>query len=146
MIAFQFLLLSCILVLAGCQEEEISSQSADGQRWYNADQVARGGEVFAENCAVCHGDQAQGLAEDWRRRLPDGSYPPPPLNGSAHAWHHPLEQLVSIIETGGVPYGGQMPPFGEAIDDDDKLNTIAYFQAFWDEETYLSWLDLGGLD
>jgi mono/diheme cytochrome c family protein len=124
----------------------VSAPASAEQRWFSQAQVSRGQEVFTQNCAVCHGDEAQGLAEDWRQRLPGGSFPPPPLNGSAHAWHHPLFQLMQTIETGGVPYGGQMPPFAEVLDDDEKLAAIAYFQSFWDEEIYLSWLDRGGLD
>jgi len=122
------------------------SDSEGQQRWYNQGQLEHGAQVFSENCAVCHGDQAQGLVEDWRQRLPDGSFPPPPLNGSAHAWHHPIGQLTEIIDTGGAPYGGQMPPFSDVLNGDDKLAAIAYFQSFWDETTYLGWLDLGGLD
>ena len=78
--------------------------------------------------------------------MADGSFPLPPLNGSAHAWHHTREQLTLTIDTGGEPFGGQMPPFEELLSDDDKLAAIAYFQSFWDEEIYLGWLDLGGLD
>lgn len=115
-------------------------------RWYSQAQVDQGQAVFAQNCAVCHGERAEGLTEDWRQRMPDGSFPPPPLNGSAHAWHHPLFQLVQTIETGGIPYGGKMPAFSEALDDDQKLAAIAYFQSFWSEEIYENWLDRGGLD
>ena len=124
----------------------LATSSTTEQRWYNQAQVDRGQAVFSQNCAVCHGEQAEGLAEDWRQRLPDGSFPPPPLNGTAHAWHHPLFQLIQTIETGGIPYGGQMPPFGDALEDEEKLAAIAYFQNFWDEEIYLAWLDRGGLD
>jgi mono/diheme cytochrome c family protein len=147
------------LTLAACQdsdEQAAGEQQVQGnlssapataeQRWYSQAQVSRGQEVFTQNCAVCHGERAQGLAEDWRQRLPDGSFPPPPLNGSAHAWHHPLFQLMQTIETGGVPYGGQMPPFAESLNDEEKLAAIAYFQSFWDEEIYLGWVDRGGLD
>ena len=125
---------------------ETDSNSAGQQRWYNQSQLQQGAEVFSNNCAVCHGDQAQGLAENWRQRMPDGNFPPPPLNGSAHAWHHPLVQLTQTIETGGEPYGGQMPPFKEVLNEGDSLAAIAFFQSFWDDDTYLGWLDLGGLD
>ena len=144
------------VLLTSCQESnesvdgvapaEATGSSSETQRWYSRAQVDQGQDVFANNCAVCHGGQAEGLTEDWRQRLPDGSFPPPPLNGSAHAWHHPLFQLVQTIETGGIPYGGQMPPFAEVLGNEDMLAAIAYFQSFWNEEIYLSWLDRGGLD
>lgn len=130
---------------AGRQNLSSASLTAE-PRWYSQDQVNTGKEVFAQNCAVCHGDRAQGLVENWRQRLPDGSFPPPPLNGSAHAWHHPLFQLIQTVETGGVPYGGQMPAFAELLSDEEKRAAVAYFQDFWDEEIYLSWVDRGGLN
>jgi len=145
-----------LLSLVACQDDnaqqagepviQATTSPVSEQRWYDQAQVGAGQAVFTQNCAVCHGQQAEGLAEDWRQRLPDGSFPPPPLNGSAHAWHHPLFQLLQTIQTGGVPYGGQMPPFAELLDDDQQLAAIAYFQSFWNEEIYLSWLDRGGLD
>ncbi len=149
-----------LITLVACQDSDeqasggreairqnLSSASLTAEpRWYRQDQVSTGQEVFAQNCAVCHGDRAQGLVENWRQRLPDGSFPPPPLNGSAHAWHHPLFQLIQTIETGGVPYGGQMPAFDELLSNEEKLAAVAYFQDFWDEEIYLSWVDRGGLD
>ena len=119
---------------------------SEASRWFGSAVVQQGEAVFTQHCAACHGDEAQGLTADWRARQPDGSFPPPPLNGSAHAWHHPLQQLLQTIDTGGVPYGGQMPPFGAILDDDQKLAAIAYFQNFWSEEIYLAWLDRGGLD
>ena len=145
-----------LLALVTCQESNEQTErgspiqatiaTAAEQRWYNQAQVEQGQAVFAQNCALCHGEQAEGLSEDWRQRLPDGSFPPPPLNGTAHAWHHPMFQLVQTIETGGVPYGGKMPPFAEVLNEDEKLAAIAYFQSYWNEEIYLSWLDRGGLD
>ena len=56
-----------------------SVSSSVVSRWYSGEQKALGSEVFAQNCAVCHGAQAQGTVEDWRARLDDGSFPPPPL-------------------------------------------------------------------
>ena len=113
-------------------------------RWYRVSQVEAGRKVFADHCAVCHGDEAQGLAADWRVRLADGSFPPPPLNGTAHAWHHPLSVLLQTIDEGGIPLGGKMPPFGSVLTQAEKLAAIAYFQHFWDGQTYADWLAMGG--
>ncbi|MDX8406550.1 MAG: cytochrome c, partial [Mariprofundus sp.] len=98
----------CIVnTLSGC-----NGVSPDAEkRWYTNDQVEVGGKVFASNCAQCHGRQAQGLVKNWKQRLADGSYPAPPLNGSAHAWHHPLPLLLEIVQQGGALYDGKMPGF-----------------------------------
>ena len=124
-------------------DEEVSSQTAV-RRWYDSEQVVLGRGVFAQNCAVCHGAEAQGLVEDWRVKLDDGSFPPPPLNGSAHAWHHPREVLMQVIDQGGEEIGGKMPAFAGVLGRDEKLAAIAYFQSFWSEEIYQRWMKLDG--
>lgn len=142
-------LIVCIAaLLMGCSEAGSDVISANETkvpgRWYTASQVAAGERVFQSQCAVCHGEQAQGLAADWRQKLDDGSFPPPPLNGTAHAWHHPLSVLIQVINEGGIPLGGKMPAFAEVLTDDEKLSAIAYFQNFWNDEIYGNWQQMGG--
>ena len=115
-------------------------------RWYSVEQVQTGSKGFQDHCAQCHGVQAQGGTADWRARLEDGSFPPPPLNGSAHAWHHPLSVLLQVINQGGVPLGGQMPAFANRILDTEKLAAIAYFQSFWNDDIYGNWEQMGGAE
>ncbi|MEX2131184.1 MAG: cytochrome c, partial [Pseudohongiellaceae bacterium] len=109
-------------------------------------QLIQGSAVFANHCAPCHGANAEGLAENWRIRLPDGTFPAPPLNGTAHAWHHPLTVLLQTIDQGGLALGGTMPAFEGILSDEDKLAAIAYFQQFWSNEIYQSWLEMGGVN
>ncbi len=137
-----------LALLAGCGDGNIDNYRADSEtgRWYSVEQVSAGAEVFAAHCAECHGDAAQGTVADWRERLLDGSFPPPPLNGSAHAWHHPLPVLLQVINEGGIALGGRMPAFGEALAEDDKLAAIAWFQDFWSDETYSQWLMMSGVN
>jgi len=117
-----------------------------GGRWYSQAQADRGRQVFTNNCAECHGANAEGTVANWQRRLDDGSLPPPPLNGSAHAWHHPLVVLLQVVNEGGIPLGGSMPAFGSVLEEADKLAAIAYFQSFWDDETYGQWGQMGGIN
>ncbi|MDX1513549.1 MAG: cytochrome c [Gammaproteobacteria bacterium] len=128
--------------MSGCDE---STEPAT-ERWYTTAQVERGAVLFQANCAGCHGDRAQGLAADWKQRGADGAFPPPPLNGTAHAWHHPRSVLVRSIKTGGIPLGGKMPGFEGRLGDEEILAVIAYFQSFWSDEIYARWLELGGAD
>ena len=113
-------------------------------RWYTEEQVASGSQIFELNCSECHGASAEGRYANWKQKLPDGSFPPPPLDGSAHAWHHPRSVLLDVIENGGVAFGGGMPAFGTILNSEDKLAAIAYFQDFWDDETYSQWEVMGG--
>ena len=123
---------------------EEASEQASVSRWYDSEQVVLGRDVFTQNCAVCHGAQAQGIVGNWREKLDDGSFPPPPLNGSAHAWHHPQEVLMRVIDDGGEALGGKMPAFIDVLERDEKLAAIAYFQSFWSEEIYQQWIRMGG--
>jgi mono/diheme cytochrome c family protein len=96
--------------------------------------------VFSENCAGCHGTKGQGLEENWKKPNPDGSFPPPPLNGTAHTWHHLMKILVQTINNGGAPYGDNMPAFKEVLSEEKKVAIIAYIQNLWDQETYDRWV------
>ena len=122
---------------AGCTPGE---EKVPG-RWYTASQVERGRVTFETHCATCHGQNAEGTS-DWRKPDANGNYPPPPLNGSAHAWHHPLEVLERVIARGGVPLGGVMPGFSDALTQDEIRDTIAFFQSFWPDETYQRWANI----
>ncbi|NIP23545.1 MAG: cytochrome c, partial [Phycisphaerae bacterium] len=83
---------------------------AESGRWYTADQVELGEEIYRSNCLVCH--KESGMAtEDWKKKDVDGKFPPPPLNGTAHTWHHDLGILRKTVLEGGVKLGGSMPGF-----------------------------------
>jgi len=111
-------------------------------RWYNAEQSARGGGLFADHCAACHGGDAQGSVI-WRERDAQGSYPPPPLDGTAHAWHHSLEVLRRTIRDGNARLDGQMPAFQHLLSAADIDAVIAWFQAKWPDEVYVAWTEGG---
>ena len=133
---------SAILVgLSACTPEETAETPVEG-RWYTHEKVSRGKPLFAQHCAACHGELGQGLVEDWRKTDADGNYPPPPLNGTAHTWHHPTEVLLRTIENGGVPLGGTMPAFGGVIDEQQALDIIAYFQSLWTDDIYGRWVEI----
>lgn len=132
-------------LLQACERADPAIQERDsGDRWYAIGQVTAGAGVFQQYCALCHGEQAQGLVSDWRQKLDDGSFPPPPLDGSAHAWHHPLSVLLQVINQGGAEFGGKMPAFASVLSQDEKLAAIAYFQNYWSNEIYAKWLQMGG--
>ena len=133
-----FFMLS-ILLLVACEDEEAVT---DTGRWYTSAQMQRGNSLFQENCAACHGANAQGLADDWRIRDSNGNLPPPPLNGTAHTWHHSLDLLDQIIAEGGVLYEGNMPGFSDQLSREDRRVVIAYFQGFWTDEIYSAWMEI----
>jgi cytochrome c553 len=95
--------------------------------------------VFNTNCAICHGAEAAGTP-DWRKPMEDGKYPAPPLNGTAHGWHHPLKALRRQINQGGAKYGGWMPAVGDSLTDEQVDEAIAYIQSLWPDKIYAAWL------
>lgn len=101
-------------------------------------QIVRGGRVFQENCAACHGARAQG-AQNWQRAGPDGKYPAPPLNGTGHAWHHPSKVLRHVIRNGTAAQGGSMPGWKDALTDHEIDDVIAWFQSKWPSDVYAAW-------
>lgn len=136
-------LLFCFSILVACNaEKQDEPVTVTEGRWFTKQQFELGKTVFAENCARCHGEFGQGIVENWKKPNPDGSFPPPPLNGSAHTWHHPFEVLMQTIDKGGAPVGGTMPAFGDSLSNREKIAVIAYFQSLWDKETYERWVEM----
>jgi mono/diheme cytochrome c family protein len=123
----------------GVSSEPLSFKES---RWYTQQQFELGKQVFTANCAQCHGGKGQGLVEDWKTPNPNGQFPAPPLNGTAHTWHHSTEVLMETINKGGIPLGGSMPAFKEVLSEEEKLAVIAFVQNLWDDETYNKWLKI----
>ena len=116
-----------------------TAAAKDVKRWYSTAQLIRGKNVFKNNCAECHGDKGQGLVENWREAQPDGKFPAPPLNGSAHAWHHSKALLLNTVTNGGIAVGGSMPAFKDKLSDKEKEAVIAFVTSLWPDKTYAMW-------
>jgi mono/diheme cytochrome c family protein len=126
-----------LFFLAACTPN-VPEQVAVPGRWYTEAQVESGDSLYRIHCASCHGADGSATA-DWRTLDPSGHYPPPPLNGTAHTWHHPLDVLDQTIENGGIAFGGVMPGFAGVLQRDDRLAIIAWFQSLWPDDIYASW-------
>lgn len=126
-------------LLFGCGREAPDDITLPG-RWYSAAQVADGRGLYQTHCAVCHGESAA-ATEDWRTAGENGIYPPP-LDGSAHAWHHPMSVLEQTIANGGLAFGGVMPGFRDTLDSSEARATIAFFQSFWSDDIYARWNEI----
>ncbi len=103
-------------------------------------QLAQGKKIFQTNCARCHGKQAEGTPT-WRERGPDGKLPPPPLNGTAHAWHHPTKILTEVIKNGSPGDMGNMPAFGDKLSNEDIRLIIEWIKSLWPKEAYDAWYE-----
>jgi mono/diheme cytochrome c family protein len=135
------LLLTASLTACGGKEDSANTASAkkvEG-RWYTSAQLIRGKKVFKENCAVCHGEKGQGLVVDWKKTDAAGKFPPPPLNGSAHTWHHSKDLLMRTVNEGGIALGGTMPSFKDKLTDQEKEAVLAHVMSLWPKEVYEIW-------
>lgn len=88
-------------------------------------QPARGKELYDTYCATCHGTKGQGVP-GWRYQ----ARPAPPLDSSAHAWHHDDDQLLSMILDKPAP-DSVMPAWRGVLTREDALDVVAYIKSLW---------------
>lgn len=135
------IVMASFLLVAACGKkspQQTTRAEVAPVRAFDAAVVERGRIVYQQNCARCHGDRAQG-APDWHKPDATGKWPPPPLNGTGHAWHHPRTALVRTIREGTLVLGGNMPAWGDKLSNADINAVIAWFQQQWPEELYAAW-------
>ena len=109
------------------------------------EQVQQGKILYDQNCASCHKKDLGGT-KNWRSVDSDGHTVPPPLNGTAHTWHHSDELLHDIIKHGFnnliKNYQGKMLGFGDKLNDKEIDSILAYIKTYWPEDIYLHHLDM----
>jgi len=149
-------LLAGLVGLSGCDKPQEAAAATEKQvvlietsvpveRWYSRAQIRRGEPLFQANCARCHGADASGTL-NWRQPNADGKFPPPPLNGTAHTWHHSLSVLRRTVNLGGVRLGGTMPGFADKLDSEQVNDILAWVQSHWSDEIYRVWYERNAQD
>lgn len=99
--------------------------------------IFKGMELYTNNCISCHMENLVGNP-DWKSGVDeDGQRLPPPLNGTAHTWHHSPDQLFQVIRYGykkfDPNYKGKMLG-NEDLSEDDVWSILAYIKSLWPEE------------
>jgi mono/diheme cytochrome c family protein len=88
--------------------------------------VERGAEVYAGNCASCHGQTGFGDGPAAR------TLSPPPAN-LARLSRMPMSNwdpfMFWTVSEGGAQFGTAMPSFKASLTDQDRWAVIAYIQA-----------------
>ena len=137
---FLFLLLLSVpaLVNTTAAEEAMKKQKTLINRKVDPRVYSRGQKLYLENCAVCHGKFAEGDA-NWRRPGKDGKYPPPPLNGTAHTWHHSPKALITVIQNGTGKIGGNMPAWKDRLTVKQISDILVWITSQWSDEIYTVW-------
>lgn len=129
------LLILGLAVVAILSSYSYLEQQNDSTIWYSQAQVNQGETIFLDQCASCHGRQAQG-AENWTQADAAGNRPAPPLNGSGHAWHHSLANLTQTVTQGR----GAMPAFNDTLTQAQITAVLAWTQSRWPSSIYTAWL------
>ena len=108
----------------------------------NIQAPATGRELFASNCAVCHGSGGEGQP-NWHVKKADGTLPAPPLNGAGHTWHHADGLLYRIVSRGGKifedprnpSFKSGMPMFGDRLSRQEIIEVLTYVKSLWGDKT-----------
>ena len=90
--------------------------------------------LYQNNCASCHGKNLQGQI-GWQNKLDDdGHRLAPPLNGTAHTWHHSPEYLYRVIKYGFASfdsnYKGKMLGNSD-LSDEEVWELVSYMKEVW---------------
>ena len=101
-----------------------------------------GAELFAANCAACHGADGEGQP-NWHLKKADGTLPAPPLNGDGHTWHHGDGLLYQIVSQGGktledprdTGFKSAMPEFGNRLSHEEIIEVLTYVKSLWGDKT-----------
>ena len=99
--------------------------------------ILNGIKIYANNCASCHGKNLQGQV-GWQNQLDDdGHRLAPPLNGTAHTWHHSPEYLYRVIKYGFTSfdpnYEGKMLG-NSGLSDEEVWELVSYMKEVWPNE------------
>jgi mono/diheme cytochrome c family protein len=69
-------------------------------------------------------------------------FPPPPLDGTGHAWHHPVSWLKQMILDGSPAGQGKMPAWRGKLSEQEVEAVITWFQSLWPDRVYVAWYEM----
>ncbi len=97
--------------------------------------VSLGKQVYAQNCASCHGVALEGQT-NWRQRDNDGYMPAPPHDETGHTWHHPDTYLFLMTKYGiekmiGKTYPNNMPAYEDELSDEEIIAALSFIKSTW---------------
>lgn len=113
-----------------------------------AERLALGRTLYADNCASCHGVNLEGQP-NWQTPNAEGKLPAPPHDATGHTWHHADEQLFAITKFGtaaivGNGYQSDMIGFGDSLGDDGIRAVLDYIKSTWPEREAAYQRELSG--
>lgn len=108
--------------VAGKKAAKVASATAATKQWSMADLMARGADVYGENCAMCHGDAGEGNTDLGAPALKDS----PIAKG-------PVKDHVNLAMFGVD--GTAMAAYNELLNDVDMAAVVTYERNAWGNDT-----------
>ena len=130
-----------LIVACGKKEPPVTTAQQIAQtlrtgRPFSTASLLRGVKLYQENCAQCHGPDAQGHP-DWANPKVIAA---PPLDGNGNVWKRRKQDLIAIIKNGANRQGQPvMPAWKDRLSDQDIEDIIDWFQALWPADVYERW-------
>ena len=92
--------------------------------------VAKGAAIFEESCQSCHGERGVGERPEDMYAKDEFGFVAPPLDDSAHGWHHSDQGIVkSILD--GSERNERMIAWRDMLSHTDAENLVAYIKSLW---------------
>jgi mono/diheme cytochrome c family protein len=138
-----FIIVTAALAITACREGSQSvARSRPAAQYspsFDPSKIARGAKIFDENCAQCHGPQAQGHP-DWGTPGEGSFAAAPPLNGTGNEPKHTKSELLNVIRKGARKNGLEiMPAWQGRLSSQDMEDVMTWFQSLWPPEVYKEW-------
>ncbi len=99
--------------------------------------VSMGRDIYAADCAGCHGANGEGQ-RGWEKASIENPLAPP-HDGTGHTWEHPDTALFELTKTGLSTVAcrtldsGSMPKFEETLSDEQIVAVLSYIKSRWPE-------------
>ncbi len=101
--------------------------------------VAQGKEIYAAQCASCHGVDLKG-EPNWRSPNADLTMPAPPHDETGHTWHHSDKTLFELTKYGlgkitkNSNYKTNMPIYDGVLTDQEIVAVLSFIKSRWPKD------------
>lgn len=127
--------LGAVLLIIAIAAVWVWRSGQDSSEAGNTAEIALGEQVYATQCAVCHGLDLSGEA-NWQLPKEDGTLRAPPHDETGHTWHHDDAYLIESIRLGGARLPAEfgisaMPAYDDVLSEQEMAAVLAYIKSTW---------------
>lgn len=109
--------------IAAYLQTAVAPQKSDNPEPVANPMLAAGAQVYAQNCARCHGANGEGVSNNF-----------PNLAGNQSVWNGPANDLISVVLGGFDPWHDNqsaMPAFRTVLSDEEIAAVANYVRTSW---------------